>query len=73
VVAEEKINQETPPANSISAQTGEFDMRFMLWRMFCARTGVAVETLPSQLEGELKDAWEKAKEENLHKPTEGRT
>lgn len=67
---------ETPAetsANEISAETGQFDARFMLWRMFCAETGVAVETLPSELKGELQERWEKLKEEQLHKPAEGRT
>jgi hypothetical protein len=85
VAPEETLKQPTPqpatptetpaetPANEISAQTGQFDARFRLWRMFCAETGVAVETLPSELKGELQQRWEKLKEEQLHKPTEGRT
>ena len=57
-------------SNEISDGTGQFDARFVLWRRFCAETGVAVETLPSELTGELKDKWEKLKNELLHKPSE---
>ena len=57
-------------ANEISEGTGQFDNRFVLWRRFCAETGVAVETLPSDLTGELKDKWDKLKNELLRKPTE---
>ncbi len=57
-----------PPA--ISDQTGQLDSRFMLWRMFCTETGVNVETMPSELDGELKARWEKVKDKQLHKPAE---
>ena len=57
-----------PPA--ISDETGQLDSRFMLWRMFCTETGVSVETMPSELDGELKARWEKVKDNQLHKPTE---
>jgi hypothetical protein len=57
-------------SNEINPETGQFDARFMLWRMFCADNGVAVETLPSDLKGEVKDKWEKVKNEQLHKPAE---
>jgi hypothetical protein len=56
--------------NEISAETGQFDARFVLWRTFCAENNVAVETLPSDLKGEIKDRWEKLKNEKLHKPAE---
>lgn len=56
--------------NQINEGTGQFDARFMLWRMFCAENSVAVETLPSDLQGEIKEKWEKLKNERLHKPTE---
>jgi hypothetical protein len=65
-VAEDKTNV----ANEISEGTGQFDSRFVLWRRFCAETGVAVETLPSDLTGEHRDRWEKLKDERLHKPAE---
>jgi len=57
-----------PP--TISDETGQLDSRFMLWRMFCTETGVDVETMPSELDGELKTRWEKMKDKQLHKPTE---
>jgi hypothetical protein len=56
--------------NEISEGTGQFDARFVLWRTFCAETGVAVETLPSDLTGEAKDKWEKLKNEQLKKPSD---
>ena len=57
-------------SNEINPETGQFDARFMLWRMFCADNNVPVETLPSDLKGETKDKWEKVKNEQLHKPVE---
>lgn len=57
-------------SNEINPQTGQFDARFMLWRMFCADNNVPVETLPSDLKGEARDRWEKIKNEELHKPVE---
>jgi hypothetical protein len=56
--------------NEINPQTGQFDARFMLWRTFCADNDVPVETLPSDLKGEIRDRWEKIKNEQLHKPVE---
>ena len=56
--------------NEINPQTGQFDARFMLWRTFCAENNVPVETLPSDLKGEIRDKWEKVKNEQLHKPAE---
>jgi hypothetical protein len=54
--------------NEISEGTGQFDARFMLWRTFCAENGVPVETLPSDLTGEIREKWERLKNEQLHKP-----
>ena len=45
----------------------------MLWRMFCADNNLAVETLPSELTGEIRDKWDKLKDEQLHKPAEGKS
>ena len=59
-------------SNEISDGTGQFDARFVLWRRFCAENNVAVETLPSELTGEAKDTWDKLKNEQLHKPAEGK-
>lgn len=56
--------------NQISAETGQFDARFILWRMFCAENDVPVETLPSDLTGEAREKWERVKNERLHKPNE---
>ena len=65
-MAEEKPKM----SNEINPETGQFDARFMLWRMFCADNDVPVETLPSDLKGEVKDRWDKIKNEQLHKPVE---
>lgn len=56
--------------NEINPGTGQFDARFMLWRVFCAENGIALETLPSDLKGEVKEKWEKLKNERLHKRAE---
>jgi hypothetical protein len=56
--------------NQIPEGTGQFDNRFVLWRRFCAETGVPVDTLPSDLTGEHREQWEKLKNERLHKPAE---
>ena len=63
-------NERPKVENEISEGTGQFDNRFVLWRRFCAETGVAVETLPSDLTGEHKERWEQLKNERLHKPAE---
>jgi len=62
--------KEAPPPvdNEISDQTGQFDLRFILWRHFCAQNKIPVETLPSQLDGELKDKWEELKNSRLRNP-----
>jgi hypothetical protein len=65
-VAEEKPKI----TNEINAETGQFDARFVLWRTFCAEHDIPVETLPSDLEGENREKWEKLKNERLHKPAE---
>lgn len=56
--------------NEIPEGTGQFDNRFVLWRTFCAQNNIPVETLPSDLTGDLKDNWDKLKNERLHKPAE---
>ena len=66
------MNDENPveqPAAStvISDDTGSLDVRFTLWRKFCAENGVSVDTLPSELSEEAKEKWEKLKEEDLTK------
>ncbi|OLE54681.1 MAG: hypothetical protein AUG51_06920 [Acidobacteria bacterium 13_1_20CM_3_53_8] len=54
--------------NSISDETGQYDARFVLWRRFCAENNIPVETLPSDLEMEAREKWEKMKE-RLQRPT----
>jgi len=54
-----------PLDNVISDQTGQFDLRFILWRHFCAENNLPVETLPSQLSGEMKDKWDELKSTKL--------
>lgn len=56
--------------NQINSETGQFDARFILWRTFCTERGIPVETLPSDLQGQVRDDWEKLKNERLHKPAE---
>ena len=58
--------QENEPLdNVISDETGQFDLRFILWRHFCAENNLPVETLPSQLSGEMKDKWDELKSNKL--------
>jgi hypothetical protein len=57
-----------PVDNVISDETGQFDLRFILWRQFCAQNNVSVETLPSQLEGDQKEKWEELKSSRLRPP-----
>ena len=61
-----------PPSNAVTEETGQFDTRFMLWRAFCARYQISVDTLPSELTGEAREAWDKMKDNSLHKPAEGK-
>ena len=64
-MAKDKKNQPTPVDNVISEQTGQFDLRFVLWRHFCATNNIPVESLPSQLNDEQKEKWEKLKASRL--------
>ena len=62
-------SQKPPPIdNEISAETGQFDLRFILWRHFCAKNKIPVETLPSQLDDEQREKWEQLKDERLRRP-----
>ena len=56
--------------NTISDETGQFDLRFVLWRHFCAQNSISVETLPSQLDGDQKEKWEELKSSRLKGPTQ---
>ena len=58
-------NQPKPVDNSVSDTTGQYDLRFVLWRQFCAQNNVPVDTLPSQLNNEQKERWEKMKQKRL--------
>ena len=57
--------QQPPIDNSVSDSTGQYDLRFVLWRQFCAQNGIPVDTLPSQLENDQKDKWEELKANRL--------
>ncbi len=68
-MSKERDPKEPPPVeNIISDQTGQFDLRFVLWRHFCEQNNVPVETLPSQLDGELKEKWDELKASRLRGP-----
>ncbi|HKP73437.1 MAG TPA: hypothetical protein VJT82_10900 [Pyrinomonadaceae bacterium] len=64
-MAEKKTDKKPKVTNEISDETGQFDMRFMLWRMFCAENDVPVETLPGDLTGDTKRKWEEMKGRKL--------
>ncbi|MFN2454832.1 MAG: hypothetical protein ABR577_11490 [Pyrinomonadaceae bacterium] len=61
-MVEEKQKETPQPANVISDETGQYDARFMLWRVFCADNNVPVETLPGDLSSEAKEKWDQMKE-----------
>jgi hypothetical protein len=58
-------NKQPELDNSVSDSTGQFDLRFVLWRQFCEQQGIEVDTLPSQLDDDQKDLWEKMKAKRL--------
>ena len=62
-------NKEPKVDNTISDETGQFDLRFILWRHFCTQNSIPVETLPSQLTDEQKDLWEELKASRLRGPS----
>jgi hypothetical protein len=64
------LEQPSSLSNAISDETGELDVRFALWRKFCAEYGCPVETLPSELSPEAKAEWEKLKATELSSPDE---
>lgn len=61
----EKKDKPLPVDNVISDETGQFDLRFVLWRQFCAQNNIPVESLPSQLNVEQKEKWEQLKATRL--------
>jgi hypothetical protein len=60
-----KGKNQPPVDNSISDSTGQYDLRFLLWRQFCSENGIPVDTLPSQLTDDQKDKWENMKAKRL--------
>lgn len=68
-MAKGQKDEKPPVDNIISDETGQFDMRFVLWRHFCAQNNISVESLPSQLNGEQKEKWEELKASKLRGPT----
>jgi hypothetical protein len=58
-------NQPPPVDNSVSDSTGQYDLRFLLWRQFCSQYSIPVDTLPSQLDDEQKELWEEMKSKRL--------
>jgi hypothetical protein len=64
-VAENKREDKPVVPNVISEETGQFDTRFLLWRAFCAKHNVPVETLPGDLPAAAKAEWEKMKNNKL--------
>jgi hypothetical protein len=70
-MSKEKGTKAPPPVdNSISDETGQFDLRFILWRHFCQQNNIPVETLPSQLKDEQKEKWEALKASRLRGPSQ---
>lgn len=61
----QRKKQPPPIDNSVSESTGQYDLRFLLWRQFCAQNNIPVDTLPSQLENDQKDRWEEMKAQRL--------
>jgi hypothetical protein len=63
---EQKKQPPLPPVdNSVSDSTGQYDLRFVLWRQFCTEYNVPVDSLPSQLDDDQKDKWEEMKARRL--------
>jgi hypothetical protein len=63
---ENRIEQSSAPDQPLE-DTGQLDVRYALWRKFCAGNAVAIDTLPSDLSDEQKEIWERLKEEDLLK------
>jgi hypothetical protein len=64
-VADKKRTDNDAVMNTINDETGQFDARFLLWRTFCAEHDVPVETLPSDLTGDIRDKWNELKDSKL--------
>jgi len=64
-VANKNSSDKPSVPNEISDETGQYDIRFLLWRQFCSQNGLPVTTMPGDLEGDIRDKWERLKEERL--------
>jgi hypothetical protein len=64
-VAADKREEKPAVPNAISDETGQYDARFLLWRAFCAKYNVPVETLPGDLSADTRAQWEKFKSSGL--------
>ena len=64
-MADKKRTDNDAVMNTITDETGQFDARFLLWRTFCAEYDVPVETLPSDLTGDIRDKWNELKDSKL--------
>ncbi|HET6862963.1 MAG TPA: hypothetical protein VFH91_07935 [Pyrinomonadaceae bacterium] len=60
-----KRKQPRPIDNSVSDSTGQYDLRFVLWRQFCSQNSIPVDTLPSQLNNEQREKWDELKSKRL--------
>ena len=69
-MSENKKKDSPPVDNTISDETGQFDLRFVLWRHFCSQNNISVDSLPSQLDGDQKEKWEELKSSRLKGPTQ---
>ena len=72
-MAQDKKKEPPPVDNVISDETGQFDLRFVLWRHFCSTNNIPVESLPSQLNDEQKERWEELKASRLRSPGQKET
>jgi hypothetical protein len=63
-------DKQPPIDNTVSEQTGQYDMRFLLWRHFCSQNHIPVDTLPSQLNEDQKEKWEALKADRLRGRTQ---
>jgi hypothetical protein len=66
----ERLGQQQSSLESLSEGTGELDPRFVLWRKFCADQGLAIESLPGDLDAKAKEQWETLKESELGSASE---
>jgi hypothetical protein len=65
MIKEKQRKQPRPVDNTVSDSTGAYDLRFVLWRQFCALNNLPADTLPSQLNRAQKEQWEQMKARRL--------